>query len=184
MSGRRGPREGFQVMCWVPSLVHAMGDQLTDRQKLFCWFIYSLHKQANRFERRADDMFHIANNDFQNILGWKGTVTDYNKNLESLRMIFTIAQAGGYWRIQFSDDTMNFNPPKTKNICSYNWVYLADPHAIAVYYYLTAKFATTTMISDWEEGMDMNEFYKEPVLRRSEYNILKFKKDLYYNDAS
>ena len=70
------------------------------------------------------------------------------------------------------------------NICSYDWVYLKDPHAIALHYYLVSRFATTEMLSDYEEGMDMNEFYREPVLRRTEYNILKFSKSLYFNDAS
>lgn len=169
-------------MCWVPALVEELKDELTDRQKLFCWFIYNLHKQTHRGQRRPDDMFHIANNDFQNILGWKGTTTDYNKNLEPLRKICRIAQAGGYWRIQWSDATMAFRPTKNANICSYDWTYLSDPHAIAIHYYLISRFTTSEMLSDYEEGMDMTEFYKEPVLRRSEYNILKFKKDLYYNE--
>ena len=40
------------------------------------------------------------------------------------------------------------------------------------------------MLSDWYEGQDMNEFYREPILRRTEYNLLKFRKTLYINDAN
>ena len=181
---KRGPKKGYQVMIWVPAIVRELGDLLTDREKLFCNLIYSLHKQTHTAKRDRWDMYHIANNDFQNILGWKSFVTDYNGKLENLRRVCKIAQAGGYWQVQWSDECMEFKPTKNRNICSYDWVYLKDPHAIALHYYLVSRFATTEMLSDYEEGMDMNEFYREPVLRRTEYNILKFSKSLYFNDAS
>ena len=181
---KRGPKKGFQVMVWVPAIVRELEDILNDREKLFCSLIYSLHKQTNRQKRKRDDMFHIANNDFQNILGWKSFVTDYNGKLENLRRVCKLGQAGGYWQVQWSDECMDYHPTKSRNICSYDWVYLKDTHAIALHYYLTARMAREDLLSDWYEGQDMNEFYKEPVLRRTEYNILKFSKSIYYNDES
>ena len=65
---KRGPKKGFQVMIWVPAIVRELGDLLNDREKLFCNLIYSLHKQTHTAKRNRDDMFHIADNDFQNIL--------------------------------------------------------------------------------------------------------------------
>jgi len=182
--GHRGPRKGFQVMIWVPALVRELDDILNDREKLFCNLIYTMHKQTHTAKRDRWDMFHIADNDFRNLLGWKAFTTDYERNLENLRRVCKIAQAGGYWRIQWADECMEYRPTKNTNICSYDWVYLSDPHAIALDYYLTALQTKGPLVSDWYEGQDMDEFYSKPVLRRTEYNILKFCKSLYFNDAS
>ena len=181
---KRGPREGFQVALHVPSILDDIGDGLNDREKLFCSFIYRLHKSRGRGKwRQGDDILHMADNDFKNLLGWKLCQTDLNKFLEPLRQVFNIAQAGGYWRIQWNDAALDHKLTHGRSIPGWTWLYISDPHAIGIHYYLTALENQREMLSDWHKGQDLNEFYREPVLRRTEYNLLKFKKELYINDV-
>jgi len=179
---KRGPREGFQVALHVPALLHEL--ELNDREKLFCSFIYMLHKGRGRGKnRQGNDILHMADNDFKNFLGWRLCNTDINGFLEPLRQVFNIAQAGGYWRIQWTDRALDYKLTQRRSIPGWSWLYIEDPHAIALHYYLTAMATQREMLSDWYEGQDMNEFYREPILRRTEYNLLKFRKSLYINDA-
>ncbi len=176
---KRGPKEGFQCAIHVPKILIEMEDILSCREKLFCAFIYSIYKETPRHKRSSNDMWHMADNDFRNMLGWSAGITDEIKFLEPIRKVFKIAHAGGYWQIQWSQATLDYEPTKSKNGPSWWWTYLKDPHAVAIWYYLIGLKLKGEIVSDWHEGQDLVEFYKEPVLRRTEYNLMKFQKKIY-----
>ena len=176
---KRGPKEGFQCAIHVPKILIEIEDQLNCREKLFCALIYSIYKATPRHLRSADDMWHMADNDFINVLGWSAGKTDEDKFLQNIRKVFRLAHAGGYWRIQWSQACLDYEPTKSGNGPAWWWTYLQDPHAVAIWYYIIAKQTQGPMTSDWYEGQDLVEFYREPVLRRTEYNLMKFQKKLY-----
>jgi hypothetical protein len=176
-------RSDFRVLIWIPTAVKEIEHELNDRELVFAWLIYTLHKNRYRSKRNHDDVYHMANNDFQNIMGWTSFMYKWNEALEPLRKIFRIGQRGGYWEIQFKPETMAHagNPPK-KSSPKYDWTYITDPQAIAIHFYIQARMHSTELLSDWHEGQDLNKFYSESVLPKATYEIMKFRKHLYYND--
>ncbi len=176
-------RKDFRVLCWIPTKVKELSNQLSDREILFCWLIYTLHKSRHHSSRNWDDVYHIANSDFQNILGWTSFKYKWNEALEPLREVFRIGQRGGYWEIQFKRDTiLHDGNQKGRSTPKYDWYYLEDPHAIALHFFIQGKMSSEAIMSDWYEGQDMTEFYSESRLPKATYNIMKFRKDLYWNE--
>ena len=112
---KRGPKEGFQCAIHVPKILIEIEDQLNCREKLFCALIYSIYKATPRHLRSADDMWHMADNDFRNVLGWSAGKTDEDKFLQNIRKVFRLAHAGGYWRIQWSQACLDYEPTKSGN---------------------------------------------------------------------
>lgn len=175
-------RKDFRVLCWIPTAVKELVDELNDREILLCWLIYTLHKQRHHSNREWNDVYHISNSDFQNILGWTSFKYKWNEALESLRKVFRIGQRGGYWEIQFKEEAVyHGNNPKGRTTPKYDWYYLVDPQAIALHFYIQAKMTSESLLSDWHEGQDMIEFYSKSKLPKATYNIMKFRKDLYEN---
>lgn len=174
----------FKILAWVPTKVKEIEEELDDREKLFCWLIYVLHKQQHPKHRKSDTVYHLAHSDLVNILGWTSFMYKYNEKLESLRKIFRMGQMAGYWEIQFKEETMSHlgNPPG-KTSPKYDWIYLTDPHAIALHYYIQAKMTNEGgLLSDWHTGQDMSKFYEDSVLKKATYDILKLRKHVYHNN--
>jgi hypothetical protein len=120
----------------------------------------------------------MSHSDFVNIIGWKSFKTKFNEDLESIRKVFRIAMRGGYWSIQFREETLEYRRTGNGKQPSFDWLYIEDTAAIALHFYLQARMRDN-LISDWYEGQDMEEFYKDHPLTKSEYDIMKLRSDLY-----
>ena len=170
----------MKILAWIPSIAKDL--DLNDREIVFCWLIYTLHsKRGKGKDVNGNDVYHMANSDFQNILGITAFTGNLNLKLEKLRRVFRIAQCGGYWSIQFSDECMKHNETITKKICAREWTYIKDSDAIGFFFYLQGRMVSEDLLTDWYEGQDMNEFYRDSVLPRSLYTIMKLRRDLYEN---
>lgn len=172
----------MRILCWIPSYLRYLkeeGYEIRDRHVVFAWFIYTLHKKRQTKYKNGDDVYHMSHSDFVNIMGWKSFKNKWNEDLEILRKIFRIGQHGGYWTIQFTEETIEHRATKNRKQPSYDWIYLEDVDAIAIHFYLQGLMRNGDLLSDWQKGQDMDEFYKEHPLTKSEYDIMKFRSDLY-----
>ncbi len=172
----------MRILCWIPSYVRHLleeGNEINDRQIVFAWLIYTLHKKRRSKTKNGDDVYHMSHSDFVNIMGWKSSINKINEDIENLRKVFRIGQRGGYWTIQFTKETIEYRATKNRKQPSYDWLYLEDTAAIAIHFYLQGRMRNQDLLSDWSIDQDMDEFYKEHPLTKSEYDIMKFRSDLY-----
>ena len=165
-------------MLQVPDFVNDNLDMFNDRELVLISFIMTLHKQPPVRDRDRNTVYNMGDRDFQNVLGWKSFMTDVDLKAEALRKVFRIGMHGSHWAIQwlphlFTNKKTNMETPPGK------LVYLTDPRAIAIHFYLQSRIVSQEMTHDYVEGMDMEELYREPLLGVSEYKFLKLRYDLH-----
>jgi hypothetical protein len=168
----------YRIMLQVPDFVNDNLDMFDDREIVLISFIMTIHKIPHYRKRDRTTVYNMSNRDFQNILGWKSFMTDVNLKAEALRTVFKIGMHGSHWSIQwlphlFTNKKTNMETPPGK------LVYLTDPKAIAMHYYIQSRLVSSEVMHDYVEGMDMEELYKKPLLGISEYKFLKLRYDLY-----
>ena len=171
-------KRDYRIMLQVPDFVNDNQDMFNDREIVLISFIMTLHKQPHTSERTRDTVYNMSDRDFQNILGWKSFMTDVNLKAEALRTVFKIGMHGSHWSIQwlphlFTNNKTHRETPPGKLI------YLTDPKAIAMHFYIQSRIVSQEVMHDYVEGQDMEELYKEPLLGISEYKFLKLRYDLY-----
>ena len=165
-------------MLQVPDFVNDNLDMFNDRELVLISFIMTLHKIPHQRDRDRNTVYNMGDRDFQNVLGWKSFMTDVNLAAEAIRKVFKIGMHGSHWAIQFlphlfTNKRTNQETPPGK------LVYLTDPRAIAIHFYLQSRLVSSEVMHDYVEGMDMEELYREPLLGISEYKFLKLRYDLY-----
>ena len=171
-------KRDYRIMLQVPDFVNDNQDMFNDREIVLISFIMTLHKIPHTKERTRDTVYNISDRDFQNILGWKAFMTDVNLKAEALRTVFKIGMHGSHWSIQwlphlFTNNKTHRETPPGKLI------YLTDPRAIAMHFYIQSRLVSQEVMHDYVEGQDMEEMYREPLLGISEYKFLKLRYDLY-----
>jgi len=168
----------YRIMLQVPDFVKDNQDKFNDREIVLISFIMTLHKIPHYRKRDRNTVYNMSNRDFQNILGWKSFMTDINLKAETLRTVFKIGNHGSHWAIQFLPHLFT-NTRTNKETPPGKLVYLHDPHAIALHYYIQSRLVSQEVMHDYVEGQDMEELYKKPLLGISEYKFLKLRYDLY-----